>query len=30
VATAAAEKTAALLFGEGDQAEPGKLISLKS
>ena len=30
VATAAAEKTAALLFGEEDQAEPGKLISLRS
>ncbi|MEU4233260.1 site-specific integrase [Nonomuraea sp. NPDC026600] len=30
VATAAAEKTAALLFGEEDQAESGKLISLRS
>ncbi|TDE45738.1 site-specific integrase [Nonomuraea mesophila] len=30
VAMAAAEKTAALLFGEEDQTEPGKLISLRS
>ncbi|MFG6202484.1 hypothetical protein [Nonomuraea sp. JJY05] len=30
VAMAAAEKTAALLFGEADQAEPGKLLSLRS
>ncbi|WP_214325106.1 hypothetical protein [Nonomuraea sediminis] len=29
VATAAAEKTAALLFGEQDQTQPGKLISLR-
>ncbi|MFG1702667.1 tyrosine-type recombinase/integrase [Nonomuraea sp. M3C6] len=30
VATAAAEKTAALLFGDEDQGESGKLISLRS
>ncbi|MEV4018229.1 tyrosine-type recombinase/integrase [Nonomuraea angiospora] len=30
VATAAAEKTAALLFGGEDQAAPGKLISMRS
>ncbi|MFG6200607.1 hypothetical protein [Nonomuraea sp. JJY05] len=30
VASAATEKTAALLFGEEDQDAPGKLISLRS
>ncbi|MFI7148843.1 hypothetical protein ACIBO2_28335 [Nonomuraea sp. NPDC050022] len=30
VATAAAEKTAALLFGKEDQTAPGQLISLRS
>ncbi|MFB9210155.1 hypothetical protein ACFFV7_53860 [Nonomuraea spiralis] len=30
VATAAAEKTAALMFGKEDQAETGKLIALRS
>ncbi len=30
VATAAAEQTAALLFGEEDQTQPGKLISMRS
>ncbi|MEV4365968.1 hypothetical protein AB0J71_02785 [Nonomuraea sp. NPDC049637] len=30
VATAAAEKTAALLFGKEDQAETGRIVSLRS
>ncbi|MEU1725341.1 hypothetical protein [Nonomuraea sp. NPDC005692] len=30
VATAAAEKTAALLFGKGEQSETGRVVSLRS